>query len=272
MADGQVNGTWNSRTLLNTLEGRSPAPVAPAVHGDKLWDADKLPGGVLTNVDPEPIPATDMTKREYFALLNARGLRLKDQQESTTGPEVDLEALAKKEAAEVAARNIIIAPRPFSKRDAEIFQAHEAVLARYGLIETLGCDICWQAGRVSGCKTRVDSHGVRVECRCGVREYRAPVGTTDQTLTFTAPVDTTTGTVMGVNGEPQSVPALILTREHADVIRAYRYLLSVRKLSRSLFCRICSLGQYRLDTAVHESVTEDQVTYVCRCRIRFCAT
>jgi hypothetical protein len=38
-------------------------PVAPAVHGDALWDRDKLPDGCLTNLDVTPIDASQMTKR-----------------------------------------------------------------------------------------------------------------------------------------------------------------------------------------------------------------
>jgi hypothetical protein len=253
---------------------KDKTPVAPAVHSDRIWDVDKLPDGCLTNVDVEPIPAQDMTKREYFALLNARGLRMKNQQESTTGPEVDLEAMAAAEAAKVAAANLPVPPQPFNQHSAEILQAHEAVLARYGLIETLGCDTCWEANRPSGCKTRIDAAGVRVECRCGVREYRAPVGTTDQLRTFATPIETdkTSGMLFDAHGQPTATPTVLLDRRDADIIRAYRRLLHRYRLSRTLFCRICYGGRIGEDTAIRESVTDDQIVYVCACRLRFTQT
>lgn len=249
-----------------------PIIVAPAVHTDKLWDVDKLPEGCLTNVDAEPINAKDMTKAEFFALLNARGLRMKNQQESVTGPEmVDLEALAIEEAAKLAALQVIVPPAPFTTHEAEIFQAHQAVLARYGLIETLGCDVCWQGNRGSGTRTRVDAVGVRVECRCGVREYRAPTGTTDQTMTLSRPTenDKTSGMLFDAQGRPTSLPTVLMTRQDAEIIRAYRHLLHTRRLSRSLFCRLCYGGRPSEENAIHESVTDDQVVYCCLCRIRF---
>jgi len=248
-------------------------PVAPAVHGEALWDRDKLPDGCLTNMDVTPIPARDMTKAEYFALLNARGLRMRNQQESTTGPEVDLEALAAKEAAEVAARHVVVPPQPFNAHAARILQAHEAVLLAYGLIETLGCDVCWQANRPSGCKTVINEKGARVECRCGVREYRAPTGTDDR-QSFSPPTASqrTSGMLFDANGQPTAMPTILITREHAEIIRAYLQVLRRYKLSRSLFCRICSSGRYAHDTAILESVTDDQVIYACQCRLRFAQT
>jgi hypothetical protein len=247
-------------------------PVAPAVFSDALWDRSKLPNGELTNLDVTPIDARTMTKREYFALLHARGLRMKDQAESSTGPEVDLEALATAEAAKVAAAHIVVPPPPFNAHSARILQAHEAVLARYGLIETLGCDVCWAANRPSGCKTRIDDKGVRIECRCGVRDYRAPTGTTDQTQTFTGPTETTSGMLFDAHGQPTARPTILITRQHADIIRAYKGVLHRYQLSRSLFCRICYGGRITHDTAILESVTADQVVYVCACRLRFAQT
>lgn len=247
-------------------------PAAPAIHTDALWDREKLPDGCLTNVDVTPIDARDMTKQEYFAELNKRGLRMCNQQESTTGPEVDLEALAAQEAAEVARRNPIVPPPPFNAHSARIIQAHEAVLLSYGLIETLGCDVCWQANRPSGCKTRVNNKGVRIECRCGTREYRAPRGTTDQTQTFSPMHDTTSGMLFDATGRPTSMPTVLISREHADIIRAYQGVLRRYQFSRSLFCRLCYGGRIGHDTAILESVTDDQVVYVCACRLRFAQT
>jgi len=249
-------------------------PTAAAIHTDALWDRAKLPGGVLTNVDVEPIDARTMTKQEYFRLLNARGLRLKNQQESSTGPEVDFDALAAEEAAKVAALQTIVPPPPFSAYTAHILQAHEAVLTRYGLIETLGCDRCWQAGRPSGCRTRIDATGARVECRCGVREYRAPAGTTDQTQIGPAAssLEQTTGMLFDSFGQPTARPTVLIARADAEVIRAYQQVRHRYQLSRSLFCRLCWGGRLSQASAMLESVTPDQIVYVCACRIRFTQT
>jgi hypothetical protein len=247
-------------------------PVAPAVFSDALWDRDRLPNGELTNVDVVPIDARSMTKREYFALLNARGLRMKDQAESSTGPEVDLEALAAAEAAKLAAANVIVPPPSFNAHSARILQAHEAVLLAYGLIETLGCDVCWAANRPSGCKTVINDRGARIECRCGVRDYRAPTGTTDQTQTFSPQHETTSGMLFDADGQPTAMPTILITTEHAQIIRAYLQVLRRYRLSRSLFCRLCHNGRFTHETAILESVTDDQVVYACACRLRFAQT
>jgi hypothetical protein len=247
-------------------------PSAPAVFGDALWDREKLPNGELTNLDVQPVDARHMTKQEYFALLNARGLRMRNQQESTTGPDVDLEALAAAEAAKVAAANIIVPPPSFNAHSARILQAHEAVLAAYGLIETLGCDVCWAANRSSGCKTVINDKGARIECRCGVREYRAPTGTTDQTQTFSPVHETTSGMLYDAAGQPTAMPTILITREHAEIIRAYKGVLHRYQLSRSLFCRLCCGNRFTHETAILESVTDDQVVYCCACRLRFAQT
>jgi hypothetical protein len=182
--------------------------------------------------------------------------------------------MAAEAAAKVALANLIVPPPPFNQHSAEILQAHEAVLARYGLIETLGCDTCWEANRPSGCKTRIDAAGVRIECRCGVREYRAPVGTTDQTRTFAKPIETdkTSGMLFDAHGQPTAMPTILLDRRDTDIIRAYRALLHRYHLSRTLFCRLCWGGRPSQASALLESVTPDQVVYVCQCRIRFAQT
>ena len=266
--------TYGDTAFLKILDGTPDPPVAPTVHSDRIWDLDKLPNGELTNLDVTPIPARDMTKKEYFAELNKRGLRMKNQQESTTGPEVDFDALAAEEAAKVAALQTIVPPQPFNQHTARILQAHEAVLTRYGLIETLGCDKCWQAGRPSGCRTRIDATGARVECRCGLRDYRTPPGTTDQTQTGPAPssLEQTSGMLFDSFGQPTARPTVLIAREDAEVIRAYQHVRHRYQLSRTLFCRLCWGGRLSQASALLESVTPDQIVLVCACRIRFTQT
>lgn len=245
-----------------------PIVTAPAVHTDALWDREKLAGGVLTNVDVTPIPASDMTKQEYFRLLNERGLRLKNQQESSTGPERDLDALAAEEAATVAARHVVVAPEPFSKRDAELFHAYEAVLRQYRLMETLQCNVCFEANRPAGCQTVVMPHVVRVQCRCGSREYRPPTGTSDLPVTLDRPGAMTSGRILSTDGRPTERPAVLLPAAHAAIIRAYTALLAHRRLSHTLFCRDCWQGRLSDQTALQVSVTDNQIVYLCACRIR----
>jgi hypothetical protein len=246
-------------------------PAAPAVHFDRIWDADKLVNGELTNLDVVPIPASDMTKREYFAELNKRGLRMKDQAESTTGPEVDFEALAATEAAAVAARQQIVAPDPFTKREAEVVHAYTAFLARFHLIETLDCDRCLRADRHPGCKTIVTPRLVRVTCRCGDREYQAPAGTTDLPVQFGKlnVNDNTTSIVVDDTGQPRRLQTVLLTREHVDVVLAYARLLTDNRLAHTLYCADCFGGRFTDLTAVRESVAPDQIVLLCQCRLRF---
>ena len=78
------------------------------------------------------VPAQDMTKQQFFQELNKRGLQMKNMQESTTGPEVDFEALAAAEAAKAAALRVIVKPEHFTLREAELFHVYDAVLRRYG--------------------------------------------------------------------------------------------------------------------------------------------
>lgn len=254
-----------------TVTTKGPlADGAPAVHTDALWDRDKLPDGCLTNIDVTPIPARDMTKAEYFAELNKRGLQMKHQQESTTGPEVDFEALAAAEAAKQAALSRIVPPDPFTKREAELFHAYDAVLRRYGLLETLGCDVCLEANRPTGCKSVVNSRIVRVTCRCGEREYHAPGGTTDLPMDFsrTTLIEETTGELLDASGRTTQMPTILITDAHAEIIRAFVAMLARRRLQRTLYCRVCWGGQMTLDTAILETVTDTQIGYLCRCRLR----
>lgn len=240
---------------------------APAVHSDQLWGGP----GWVRNATHEPVWCE--TKEEYFALLNRRGLRMMDQQESTTGPEQP------KDPAPPRLDQMPAPPvEPMTQDEAQIYGAITAVHRRYGIVETIWCDRCFARHVHHGCRPmRVTSRGVRLECRCGVAEYRAPTGTTDLVLSSVmnsaiTSADKTAGTIMTPSG-PEFRPTTILQDMEAVLIKRYVRALRARGKEPRLFHIGCwSKDVFEEDEAIAMHVSEDQIVYVCKCRTLYHAS
>lgn len=247
--------------MSDDVKDDPPVPAAPAVHDSELWDGPKF----IENASAEPVWVE--TKQAYWDLLNQTGFRMKDQQESRTGPEQAPTPWVPPDPVQDP-----ICPKDFTPEEANILYAYKAVLQTYELLETLWCEACFRRGDRHGVRANVGDN-IRFQCRCGTYGYRPPVGTTDTltSLPNRARVlgDTTTGTLQSAEGQT-TVPTDLLSDEDALIIRAYvGGILIPRNLETLLFCRRCFTGRVSNDTAMNVCVTDEQVVLTCSCRIRY---
>jgi hypothetical protein len=239
-------------------EMKPDVPVTPAIHTDAMWD-----GGPqwVEHLGHEPVWVE--TKAQYFEELNKRGLRIKGMQESSTGPE-----------------RLIVDPTPpppapirdFAADEARTMRIAEVTLSRYGLLEALSCDRCFTLNQPDGTRVESSTSAMRVECRCGVRQYRAPAGTdlggslASSTLTL---ADVTDGVAFTPDGQGKTLPTTLLTAEDARVLLAYVRVLRSHRLSARWFCRGCWDGRPIEGHDLQKALTDDKIVMVCQCRIRF---
>jgi hypothetical protein len=250
-------------------EAAAPVPEpkaeagAPAVHSDQVWGGPRF----IHNATGEPVWVE--TQEEYWALLNREGLRMMDQQESTTGPE-------QLKTPEPTPVHQLPAPpvAPMSMDEAHIYGAITAVFQRYGIIETVWCDHCFVRNLHHGCEVRVSSREVVIRCRCGVARYKAPTGTTDMVLkrVTTASItqnDRTAGSIMTPAG-PEFRPTVLLHDMEAILIKRYVTALRTRGKEPRLFHKACWSGRPQdEDEALAMSVTPQQIILICKCYMLF---
>lgn len=242
----------------------TPAKTAPAVHGDTMWGGPQW----VENAESEPVWCE--TKEDYWALLRKNGVRMKDQQESTTGageviptptPRPDLEPPP--------------AVAPLLKAEAEIYGAITAVFKRYGIIESIWCLHCFTRHQPHGCRMVVQANRVVLMCRCGVAEYKPPTGTTDLVLTTLAgarvsEIDKTHGTIVTAAGSAEYRPTTILHPMESLLIRRYVAALNARgKEPRWHHIGCWGKNPFNEDDACATMVTPDQIVIVCKCRQLF---
>lgn len=220
-----------------------------AVQSDRLWDRDKLKDGMLHNLGHDPVPAPE-TKAEYFKLLNERGLQMRHQQESTTGPEMPF--IPEPE-------HVRPSSPPLSERACRIMNAIEGVWLRYRLAETLWCEICAEENDQSGIRYLPNraTRTLRIECRCGKRDYKL---TTD--LSFT-PSDALTlgqvgndGYVADKDGVLTQVTTYEITPDDARLIQRYFGVLHELRISDDLYCECCH-------AKMEKTVTDTKVAFAC---------
>jgi len=231
---------------------------SPAIISDELWGGPRF----IENAGHEPVYVE--TKKEYWDLLNRRGLRMKDQQESTTGPE--------REVLEPTGVTVQPVPHldPFSYDEATLVHGADRVNRNLGLVETIDCDICFALGRHSGTRIVCRPTLVRVECRCGSREYIGPVGT-DGAVVWNAArtlADRTTGGLFDGHGEYAALPTILIQSEEATILRQYTRMLAGRRLTAGYFCRGCWDGRPTA-TKLRVKISRDEIVMACSCRLRF---
>lgn len=245
-----------------------PDPATPAekqtvaVHDDRMWNGpqyvDGLPGRPFVE-----------TKSQYLALLNQAGLRIKHQQESSTGPRVEPPAVP-------LTRPEIVVP-PMTQDEAQIYGAVMAVFKHYDLLETLWCEDCFARHRYHGCRMQVRPNRVLLECRCGHAIYTPPVGTTDLVLSKLANIahvsaDQIGGTVMTQTG-PVLRPTTILHDMEALLLRRYFAALRARHKEPRLFHAACFSGDPLSETtALALAVSPERLLVICPCRTLYAQT
>ena len=245
------------------LEPVPDATAAPekqtlAVHDDRMWNGaqyvDGLPGRPYVE-----------TKSQYFELLNAAGLRIKDQQESTTGPK-----LAAPTHLQTLTLPDIVVP-PMTQEEAHVHGAVTAIFKHHDLVETLWCEDCFQRNRYHGVRMQVRPHRVLIECRCGHAIYTPPVGTTDLVLNTLPNIARTSsdeigGTVLTPTG-PVLRPTTLLHDMEALLLRRYFAALRARHKEARLFHRECFHGNPLSDTlALAIALTPERLLLICPCR------
>lgn len=248
------DGVW----ICAACEAPAPdltARIAAAVHDDRLWDIDKLEDGMLHNLGPTPIPAKDLGKSGFKKILAARGLNLKDQQESSMGPESLL-------IPEPEKKDVPTAPA-MTEGHARVIVAFSRFLERYVLRESLWCDLCFQLAQNSG--TRVtkgnDGHSLSITCRCSIRHI-----TTVTELSYTRPspigvMDRTSGAIDQPGGERLQVPTLLISDEDAALALRHIAVLGELQLNNMLLCFGCR-------EACEMTFEPNQIIVACKCHLR----
>jgi hypothetical protein len=231
--------------------------TAPAVHTDTMWNGPQF----VEHLGHEPVWVE--TKAQYFDELNKRGLRIKNMQESSTGPE------------RLIAEPELPGPKPirdFTGDDARLMRQAEHSLKRYGLIEAVSCDRCFELKQHDGCRVQSGNTYMRVECRCGTRAYQGQAGVDlggSMASTTTTLLDHSGGVVFSPDGDGAGLPASMLATEDARLLTAYVRALKAHQLSVRWFCRGCWDGRPLDGHDCQKMLTDEKVVMVCQCRIRF---
>ncbi len=162
---------------------------------------------------------------------------------------------------------------PLSKFQAEAFGYMEGVLIKYGLAEVLRCEVCFKAKRIDGVNVRLTSRFLEVKCRCGLRSYIPPKGTTDliQNRSNSAFVlgQQSEATVEAQNGQTFRVKAIRMDDEDAKIIQLYfRVCRDLQLKPQFVHLRGTDCWDNRVvdESCAKTMVTEHQVAIVCRCR------
>ncbi len=164
---------------------------------------------------------------------------------------------------------------PLSKYAAESFSYYDGFLRRRGLAEVMRCQNCFSAKRIDGVNVQITHRYVEVKCRCGVRAYHAPGGTTDLTTSLpnSASVlnDETMATVEAQNGQTWAVKAVRLEPEEAAIIRMYWRVCQGLHLKPQVvhIQGSCWDGRVSEEGVMKTMVTDSQVAFVCGCRTLF---
>lgn len=240
-------------------ETKDETMTTPAIHSDRLWDGPRW----VENLDTAPVWVE--TKSQYFEELNKRGLRMKDQQESTTGPERELPAEVK------VWLQPSPPPDPLTKDEAHLMAAMIAVWKRHGLKHGEFCTTCFSRKRDDFIPVRITDKGVWAPCGCGSAEYHAPTGTTDLVITrfANAPVrerDTAISSV--IQGDIHATTTVtFLAPEEAEALRAYAKLAVRRQWELRVYCAHCWDGGLSADHAMGVKITDQEILLLCGCRM-----
>jgi len=80
-------------------------------------------------------------------------------------------------------------------------------------------------------------------------------------------MDTTSSLIVGPDGNPLSVPTVVLDHTDAALLRQYKKLLLKLGLREALYCNDCWNQQVHDGLEAH--VTDSQIVFRCRCKLRF---
>lgn len=164
-----------------------------------------------------------------------------------------------------------VALPPLTKAEAEAISAMEGVLKRYRLVEWIRCERCYQAHRMDGLRTVVNSRTVRLQCRCGVREYTAPQGTTDlhanRANSSLGTLNQGEITVITASGEAKKLIAMRIEPEDAAIIRLYSRIMGALSLNPKLAHRDCWDHRPYDESACELLCDDSKIAIKCGCRV-----
>lgn len=244
----------------------STAPAAPAVITDRMWETKPGEKGVtIHNMGHEPMFFE--SKTAYLAALHARGLRMKDQQESSLGPALE-PIIEVPESAKPTPP-----PPKLTQGEVHILCAMKAFFLKHGIREALYCLRCYVAKREAGCFAQVHARGAYIRCRCGIAGYDMPDGTTDMVMTrYTnlthVATDKTEGFLSQAFGGTM-VPTVMLHDNEALIIASYMAILKKREYEPLWFCNSCYDKRPTDSNAMGLLVSRERIAAVCQrgCRM-----
>ena len=74
-------------------------------------------------------------------------------------------------------------------------------------------------------------------------------------------------TIVTPQGDPATVPTVLLSAQDADLLRRYKKFLAAQGLREALYCNAC--WDKNLSDGTEAYVTGTQIVIRCRCRLRF---
>lgn len=158
---------------------------------------------------------------------------------------------------------------PLTKLEAETIASMDGVLKRYRLGEWIRCRVCNAKGRPDGCRSTVTPRMVRVECRCGVREFIAPQGTSDlgANRSNSALTGANHGDIRVIDGAGNliTLKAVRLEPEDAAIIRLYDRIMGELQLNPKFCHRPCWSGKPWDGHEMEVICNPSQVALRCSC-------
>ena len=162
-----------------------------------------------------------------------------------------------------------VALPPLTKLEAETIASMNEVTKRYRLGEWIRCRVCHAQGRPDGCRSLVTARMVRIECRCGVREFVAPQGTSDLAMNRanSALTGANQGDIRVIDGAGQLVTlkAVKLESEDAAIVRLYDRIMGALQMNPKFCHRPCWSGKPFDGHEMEVLVNPSQVALKCSC-------
>ena len=231
-----------------------------------MWDGPRW----VENATADPVWVE--TKQQYWDLLNRTGFKMRDQQESRTGPERDpLDWIEKPKAHDPATPSQVLTP--FTPEEAEAIYAEDALLRRYGLREALYCETCATNNRPHGCRVELTPTRITVFCRCGTRSFSGPKGTTDLPTSLSHIGRSLNdvqndGHLFTASGESIPLKVEWLHPEETKILQRYFRLMRKYTYAPFLQCTTCQAGQpIGPGTTLDVSISHERVALMCQCHI-----
>jgi hypothetical protein len=256
VSDDEKPVSVTTETIAPTKE----STTSPAIHDDRMWEGPRV-------IDAFPGSPLVESKSEYARLMRENDYVMRDQQESGWGD-------APPKPIEVPLSLQPTPPPPrLTQDEAHCMAAMIPIFKRYGIRHWSRCQQCFTRKREDRVRVIIREQFVAISCQCGSVEYRAPAGTTDMTISRLAnqPVREKERTIADIviGGVHEQRPAYILNATEAYIIRGYMRFQAARTHEPVWHCSGCWNNFLDANEGMGMSVTADEITIVCHCRMLF---